>query len=169
LRLLGIGQHHLKKGLLFRVSPRGNWRHSAHRCTIPALPLYILQPMLRRLSRPLSALFALWFSLVLVDPGVLHACAMHGGAHATSAASSAAPGIDHAAHHGSEQQPASEPTVCSCVGQCCAVVPTLLPAEHTFSVPAHVARVAGLFAQASGHVPTSPDLRLPFANGPPRI
>jgi hypothetical protein len=124
--------------------------------------------MSRRLSRPLSALFALWFALVLVDPGVLHVCAMHGDVHAAAAATKAAPATDHATHHGSGQ-PASAPTHCSCVGQCCAVVPTTLPPVQTFSVPAHVARESGLFAQVSGDVPAAPDLRLPFANGPPLV
>lgn len=127
---------------------------------------------LRRLSRPLNAIFALWFAIVLGDPGVLHSCPMHGGHGATHAAASA-----HAGHdmHGAQPAATSDsaehhdaPAPCTCVGHCCAAssvapIPTV-PAVH---VPAAVAEVQHPLTAPSADAPASPDLRLPFANGPP--
>ena len=126
---------------------------------------------LRRLSRPLNAIFALWFAIVLGDPGVLHSCPMHGGHGAAHAAVSA-----HAGHemHGAKAttSDAAEhhdaPAPCTCVGHCCAAssvapIPTV-PAVH---VPAAVAEVQHPLTCPSADAPASPDLRLPFANGPP--
>ena len=129
---------------------------------------------LRRLSRPLNAIFALWFAIVLGDPGVLHSCPMHGGHGATHAAASA-----HAGHEtdGASAAPASTPepaqhhgtpAPCTCVGHCCAastVAPvSTVPAAH---VPEAVAEVQHPLTVPSADAPASPDLRLPFANGPP--
>ena len=126
---------------------------------------------LRRLSRPLNAIFALWFAIVLGDPGVLHSCPMHGGhggrhaatAHAGHAMHVAQPTAtsDAAEHH-------DAPAPCPCVGQCCAAstvapVPTV-PAVH---VPEAVAEVQHPLPLPSTDAPASPDLRLPVANGPP--
>ncbi|MEO7457880.1 MAG: hypothetical protein ABIY52_16610 [Gemmatimonadaceae bacterium] len=123
--------------------------------------------MLRRLSRPLSALFALWFALVLVDPGVLHACPMHGGVHATTATSTMShEQASHAGHHGA---PAHDTNLCSCVGQCSAAATTIpVPQAATFAVPAHVAQPLALFHEPEDDAPASPGLALPFANGPPQ-
>ena len=128
---------------------------------------------LRRLSRPLNAIFALWFAIVLGDPGVLHACPMHGGHGATHAAAAHAGHGMHAASAASTSaseatQHHETPALCTCVGQCCAAstvapVPTV-PAVH---VPAAVAEVQHPLTAPSADAPASPDLRLPFANGPP--
>ena len=129
---------------------------------------------LRRLSRPLNAIFALWFAIVLGDPGVLHSCPMHGGHSATHAAASA-----HAGHamHGASAAPASAPEAaqhhdapapCTCVGHCCAastVAP--VPTVSAVHVPEAVAEVQHPLTVPSADAPASPDLRLPFANGPP--
>ncbi|MEP7002330.1 MAG: hypothetical protein ABI969_17710 [bacterium] len=127
--------------------------------------------MLRRLSRwsrPFSALFALWFAVVLGDPGVLHSCPMH-GAHAMASGGHASHAA--AAHHQSHD---SAPTKnssgdCSCVGQCCAAAAVAsLPAVASFAVPAHVARPSALPEYPRDDIPSSPHVRLPFANGPPQ-
>jgi hypothetical protein len=59
---------------------------------------------MRHLARPVTALFALWFAVMLGDPGMLHTCAMHGGhgGHDGSAAyaAPAAAGHDMQAAHG---------------------------------------------------------------------
>ena len=143
---------------------------------------------LAHLSRPLNALFALWFAIVLGDPGVLHSCAMHGaarGAHQTAAATapvdhSGQPG--HAGHvgHGSpdaasagqvapvEAQHHDTPAPCGCVGQCCAApVASPVPAVDAVHVPEAVAEVRHPLAVPRTDAFASPDLRLPFANGPP--
>ena len=124
--------------------------------------------MLRRLSRPLSALFALWFALVLVDPGVLHACAMHGGGHGAPAVTAPAAQGDHGGHHDATPEKGSA-AQCSCVGQC-SVTPAVAPLPHvpTFAVPTHVAQATSLFAEPAEFVAPAPDVSLPFANGPPQ-
>jgi hypothetical protein len=134
---------------------------------------------LARYSRPLNALFALWFALVLGDPGVLHSCPMHGGhgsahagsvaatptlhgAHAAHAAPAADAGAPEAAHHG------DTPAPCTCVGHCCAA-PAVAPVSPVavLAVPEAVADVRHPVSTPSRDAPASPDLRLPFANGPP--
>jgi hypothetical protein len=133
---------------------------------------------LARFSRPLNALFALWFAMVLGDPGVLHACPMHGGHGASHSPSAAAP----AAHgeHSAHAMPAAEmaapeagqhgatPAPCTCVGHCCAA-PAVAPVSRAAAlvVPEAVAEVRRPLAAPSSDAPASPDLRLPFPNGPP--
>lgn len=128
-----------------------------------------------RWIRPLSALFALWFAFVIGDPGLLHACPMHGGdAMAHSAASAGgAQHMMHAAHgaaghvsHDASHHGKSAP--CTCVGQCCvasAVAP--LPTVAALVVPVTVARAEPALLVAFVAAPAAPDTRLPFANGPP--
>jgi len=64
---------------------------------------------MRHLARPFAVLFAVWFAIVLGDPGVLHTCAMHGGhgGHGATPVPAAATTHDaHAAHgtHGAAHQ-----------------------------------------------------------------
>lgn len=137
-----------------------------------------------RWTRPFAALFALWFAIVLGDPGLLHSCPMHGGhgaAHAT--ASSATSGHHMAAMHGTHSDAsagvASHAAVpdashhgstgpCTCIGQCCAMSAVAsLPVASDMHVPATVSRVEPPTLVAFGIAPAAPDTRLPFANGPP--
>jgi hypothetical protein len=125
-----------------------------------------------RFSRPLNALFALWFAAVLGDPGVLHACPMHGGhggAGHSAAAAAPAGHMGHAMPGTSEATPHQDaPAPCTCVGHCCATpaaAPVLVVAA--VHVPEAVAEVRHPLAAPSSDVPASPALRLPFANGPP--
>jgi hypothetical protein len=134
---------------------------------------------LARISRPLNALFALWFALVLGDPGVLHSCPMHGGhgaAHSAATATAPATPAGHAAHGAPAAEHAAAdaaphhdaPVTCSCVGHCCAasaVAP--LPQVTALHVPEPVAEPRHPLAAPASVAPTAPDLRLPFANGPP--
>jgi hypothetical protein len=135
---------------------------------------------LARFSRPLNALFALWFAIVLGDPGVLHACPMHGGGHgAGHAATAPAAPTGHEGHamHGApaaEQtapgatQQSDTPAPCTCVGSCSAAsTATPVPVVAAVHVPEAVAEVRRPLAAPSVDAPASPALRLPFANGPP--
>ena len=126
-----------------------------------------------RWTRPVAALFALWFALVLGDPGLLHSCPMHGGhgsAHATASAGNehgmTAHGEHGASHHGSHGKTGP----CTCVGQCCAA-PALasLPTVAALVVPATIALAEPTLHVALEPAAVSPTLRLPFANGPPTI
>jgi hypothetical protein len=152
-----------------------------------------------RLSRSLTALFALWFAVVLGDPGVLHACAMHGGTHGSEvSAERAHSGGRGGMHdvHGASETPAEAvqqsghgghaghgahgatggaehggkaPGPCTCVGHCCAAsAAASIPVVAALESPAVVAAHRAPRAAPSDDAPASPDLRLPFANGPPR-
>jgi hypothetical protein len=132
---------------------------------------------MRFLSRTLNALFALWFAVVLGDPGALHTCAMHaaghGASHVVSAGehmamhSGAAPaGV---AHGSGSHSPGDGAPVCTCVGHCCAMsVVAPLPSAPTTQVAEVVAEQRDVAAEPLEAAPSQPDLRLPFGNGPPR-
>jgi hypothetical protein len=152
-----------------------------------------------RLSRSLTALFALWFAVVLGDPGALHACAMHGGTHGSEvSAERAHSGERRGMHdvHGASETPAEAvqqsghgghaghgahgatggaehggkaPGPCTCVGHCCAAsAAASIPVVAALESPAVAAAPRAPRAAPSDDAPASPDLRLPFANGPPR-
>lgn len=135
--------------------------------------LHHVMRRLSALSRPFVALFALWFAAVLGDPGVLHSCPMH-GAHAGGTSNASAHAMHgsaashHVGSHGSQKQTPTGP--CTCVGHCCAAAAVApLPTVSTFTVPVHVAQPNARPEFPSDAVPASPDLRLPFANGPPTV
>jgi hypothetical protein len=134
--------------------------------------------------RPLlSTLFALWFAVILGDPGVLHSCAMHGaggghGGHGSAAATTAPAemhGMSHdmsdMAHGAPAESPHDrQPPVCTCVGHCCATTATApLPRVATIELPTldvpHVAPSVG----PAEFAPAAPDHLIPFANGPPAV
>ncbi|MFL5606993.1 MAG: hypothetical protein ACJ8AD_11150 [Gemmatimonadaceae bacterium] len=136
---------------------------------------------MRHLARPLAVLFALWFAIVLGDPGMLHTCAMHGG-HGGHGAAAAAPTPSHDGHgmHGASgnahqsapadtHRPDSAPA-CTCIGHCCAVtVAAPLPAVATVPVPVAVAEERHPLDAPPVQAPAAPDRRLPFSNGPPTV
>ena len=127
-----------------------------------------------RWTRPLAALFALWFAFVLGDPGLVHSCPMHGGhgvaASASmvhhSAASAEHAAMDHATSHDASHHGHSG--LCTCVGSCCAAAAVApLPGVPALHVPAAVAHAEPAVRVAFVVAPAAPDTRLPFANGPP--
>ena len=130
-----------------------------------------------RWTRPLAALFALWFAFVVGDPGPLHACPMHGG-HGVASATATTVAEHHAPAHGehaSMGHAMSHDTshhggtgLCTCVGQCC-MAPSVapLPTVSAMHVPTTVSRAEPSLLVAFVVTPAAPDTRLPFANGPP--
>jgi hypothetical protein len=125
-------------------------------------------------ARPFAALFALWFAAVLGDPGVLHSCPMHGGhaSQATAPAGHEGHGSAAAAHHASSgnSQHQAPTGPCSCVGHCCATnAVAAVPTVASFTVPVHVALPNARPEFPDDAIPASPDLLLPFANGPPQV
>jgi len=131
-------------------------------------------PRRARWTRPVAALFALWFALVLGDPGLLHSCPTHGGhgsANATASAGAEHQMATHAEHDASrhgDHGHHGKTGPCTCVGQCCAA-PALvsLPAVPPLHVPTAVALAEPTLHVAIEPAPASPASRLPFANGPP--
>jgi hypothetical protein len=134
---------------------------------------------MRYLTRSVAALFALWFAVVLGDPGVLHTCAMHGG-HGGHGAAPVTVALDvqmahgvhgtHGAHVPSPADPqhSGAPATCTCIGHCCAVtVAAPLPTLATVPVPVAVAKERHPLDAPVVEAPAAPDRRLPFSNGPP--
>jgi len=128
-------------------------------------------------ARVLATLLALWLSLTVGEPGVVHFCPMHGGVASPDAGG-------HAGGHGAGHDTAAAQTDattrrhstppghghadCTCLGACslssfAATLPVGVAAlpvlsEYTLAVASHVDRTDERAA---------PDRLLPFANGPP--
>jgi len=138
-----------------------------------------------RWTRPLAALFALWFAFIVGDPGLLHACPMHGGHGVASATATAGAGrhsathaghasMDHAATPDASQHTSQHTShhggtgLCTCVGQCCVAANVApLPTVSAMHVPTVVSRAEPTLRVAFVVAPAAPDTRLPFPNGPP--
>ena len=127
--------------------------------------------------RALAALMAAWLAIVMAEPAVLHACPMHGGAHAAASAAvqggagSAMTMAHDAASHASDA-PAhpAHGHQCTCLGQCCTPVGVAAPATVVALVTAPdsaAARDAGL--PDFEYVPVAAAHVLPFPNGPPTL
>ena len=138
-------------------------------------------------SRRLAAgWLALWFALLSVDPGWLHACPMHGRGAVSAQQESEAPtdhgpgAPDHAAHghaahtehaapgHDAPATPSHDSHECACLGDCASataglavVVPVTLP--QATIVPATAVVPTPVFAVVTHRV----SLVLPFATAPP--
>ena len=132
--------------------------------------------------RALATCLAVWFPLVVGEPGVLPPCPMHGGAVAeTNAAAPAAPApVTHSHHaaasaevsHGSTA-PANSPThghhACSCLGVCAgsaSVALTTLPPELPAVTVAY--RPASLLPSGERLARPAPSFSRPYTTGPPR-
>lgn len=119
------------------------------------------------LIRSLASLLAIWLPLVLGEPGLVHACPMHGGPVATVSASHH--GMDAGAH-ASHDAPAGEHGhhTCTCVNTCGATGLAVLVPERP-AVP--VAAAVSVAVAPQSPETTFPRLAapyfLPFANGPP--
>lgn len=155
--------------------------------------------MQRRLwLRALLALWGLWFTAAISEPAGLFVCAMHSGTagmqmggHAHGgmrAAKTSSHGMQHAASgsHAAHRSPSvaaggepdasvSEPTPpqthnCTCLGECCAVVPATIPTPQLqVALGIAISRAAEPPAHAREITPPAQLLHvLPFANGPPR-
>lgn len=121
--------------------------------------------------RAFAAVMAAWLAIVMAEPAVLHACPMHGGAHAAiESGSASAMTMAHGAAAQSSDRP-SHPAPghqCTCLGQCCAPVGVAAPAALVALAPAPesaAARDAGL--PDFEYVPVAAAHVLPFPNGPP--
>jgi hypothetical protein len=135
------------------------------------------------LRRALTALFGLWFTLLVTEPRAVHACPMHDSVPAAPVMPSADES-GHAAHHdvaggSAESMQHAEHTTpsptdhaghqCLCLG-CCSTTPPVAPLA-----PASLAWLAQILEIAPrlirhGTVVAGPERvahALPFANGPP--
>lgn len=132
-----------------------------------------------RWTRPFAVLFALWFAVIIGDPGLVHSCPMHGGHGMAQAGAAAIAMQDMMAMQGDQVASASDhasqgsqdhgtTSHCTCVGQCRTVGTVApLPTVASLHVPATVALAEPPLRLAFQPVAAAPDTRLPFANGPP--
>jgi hypothetical protein len=119
-------------------------------------------------SRALTALWALWFTVVLSGPAEIHGCPQH-SAHASHMGR-----MGHGAHDAHSAHEPDTPSrdasqTCTCLGHCCSALPLALP---SFGAELRVASVVDVapaeYAAASAPAPRH-RYSLPFANGPPAL
>ncbi len=134
---------------------------------------------LRWLHRPVSALIAVWFALVLVEPAALHSCPVHGdhGAPAATLAgathSSDGPAdLEHADHHATsagDHAPDESHSGCTCPDDCAtAAAGMVVPDAHIIATAVVIPTTTAIVDPAvsrPAHVRIA--FELPFANGPP--
>jgi hypothetical protein len=118
-------------------------------------------PMTTPLRRFFAALFALWFTVLTVEPARVHSCPTHGGLAAGSEHA-------HAGHsgHGAHGSAPAKRHGCNCLGSC--ATPAAPPSPRLSFV-----RFAVITADAPGleeleRPITSVAYAIPFGNGPPR-
>lgn len=143
--------------------------------------------------RALISLWGIWFTTALIEPAGMLACPMHSGVagvvqggiatHANGAAASQAakPTTSRHAHdmsamsHG--EQSLGEPShtdkaptehhCCTCLGQCCAMSPALLPMRASELSSTIVATTVHCATTSTRVSVSRVEHALPFANGPP--
>jgi hypothetical protein len=122
--------------------------------------------MITGARRVFAAASALWFAILMVAGPAVHECAMH------DARAAAVATVDHGhANHGATA-PAPDDAACehcSCVGDCVGAVFTAVtgPAAPLSSIV--LARTVAPPVRALPPAAGSPQLRLPFAVGPPLL
>jgi hypothetical protein len=114
--------------------------------------------------RALATVLAVWFPLIVGEPGVVHACPAHGGVAA------AASTMAH--HHGAshDSQPGHDHHDCTCISCCVgSVVASPAPAAPATVFVAAI-RDADTAHLAVASLPRqAPDYSRPFTTGPPRV
>jgi hypothetical protein len=141
--------------------------------------------MTRAIHRTFAALFALWFTVLTVEPERLHSCPMHGGGGAVASAGHVGGHMGHAAHElAMSHESSAHPSVaevghpvpeqhhahqCTCPDRCCCT------AVHALAAFAEdVAPAAGLVTVPVALVEESPavarpELVLPPSTAPPSM
>jgi hypothetical protein len=137
--------------------------------------------VMRRTSwfRALAACLAVWFPLVIGEPGVLQPCPMHG---AVAAATNSAPTSAHAHHVAASGEvshathaPADAPApphnhhACTCIGACAGSVAVALTTSAP-ELPALtvVYRSASILPSGERLARPAPSFSRPYTTGPPR-
>jgi hypothetical protein len=122
--------------------------------------------MITGARRVLAAASALWFAILMVARPAVHECAMHGAPAAAEAT------VDHGhANHGATA-PApddAECEHCTCVGDCVGAAFTAFIGTAAPLSSVVLARTMALPVRALPPAAGSPQLRLPFAVGPPLL
>ena len=112
------------------------------------------------------AAIALWFALVVGEPGIVKVCSAHGTMGAPSV-------VAHdAASHGapaSKQKSEHQHNDCQCVGRCTAsAINVNVPADRLVQFVATVTELERRWPTPELHAGGAPPHTLPFTTGPPR-
>jgi hypothetical protein len=113
---------------------------------------------------------AIWISLSLSEPALLHTCPVHDVTHAAGA------GASGAAHHAPPSNEARHTTPvrghashrgCTCLGDCCAAGPVGIASPTLALATSLVLESDGAALPEHAYVPVAAQHVLPFQNGPP--
>jgi hypothetical protein len=134
-----------------------------------------------------AAILSVWLTLVVGEPGIVHACRMHGDAKGVPAATApvhdlASTDAQHGGHQGhaalehsaattpESTQPAHDHHDCTCIG-CCAGGPStaVVPGAPSVQVPTATVEVAVVDAPMGMLPRPGPRHSRPYPTGPPRV
>jgi hypothetical protein len=129
-------------------------------------------------SRLLAAIYSLWLFVVLGEPPMVHTCPVHSLGHAGHAmamggmAMGDMPMDGMASHHHGATQSPSAPSdhsskTCTCLGDCCSVVPAALPAPRIVATVVETVRIPTPGRPQHEYVAAWVDFVLPFSTAPP--
>ena len=130
--------------------------------------------------RALATCLAVWFPLVIGEPGVLQPCPMHGALAAATTGRHPAPTAAHSHHaaastdgsHGAHA-PANAPThdhhACTCIGACAGGAAVALT-NSVLELPAVTVayRPASILPSGERLARPAPSFTRPYTTGPPR-
>jgi len=118
----------------------------------------------KRWFRAVATVLAVWFPLIVGEPGVVHACPAHGGVAVSTPAPTA---HHHGASHGS--QPGHDHHDCSCISCCVgSVVAAPAPAGPTTAFVVAIRDADTGRSTAPSRPRQAPDYSRPYTTGPPR-
>jgi hypothetical protein len=122
------------------------------------------------LHRPLRALLAALFLLVWGNSAVVvHACPVHEGRAAATAAGAPSAEAGHA-HQGDHEGGGADHGPCRCVGQACPTLVAVVPPTAAVTWREVLVDRAAAPTYDAPSAPSAPTPRLlPFANGPPSL
>ena len=124
--------------------------------------------------RALATSLAVWFPLIVGEPGVLHLCPMHGGVPAATSPQSMAH-AHHAAMSSTERPtdhgrpPGHDHHHCSCIGSCTSSAAALpAPGDSVITIVGVNFTTRAALPNAESLARPAPEYSRPYTTGPPR-
>jgi len=131
--------------------------------------------------RALATCLAVWFPLVVGEPGVMRPCAMHGGGP-TATATATTPAASGHSHHAvanaaashRNHTPANAPThdhhACTCIGACTgSAAIALITSAPDLPALTIAYRPAAILPSGERLARPAPSFSRPYTTGPPRV
>lgn len=114
--------------------------------------------------RAVATVLAVWFPLMVGEPGVVHVCPAHGGA----ATATAAMAHHHGVPHGS--QPGHDHHNCTCISCCVgSAVAAPTPIAPTTTFVDAIRDISDAYPDAASVDRQAPEYSRPYTTGPPRV